>query len=481
MMNKITSRLLYRLCRAAIQPARLLAALFALTGAIGICFAQPAPARQAAPQVKVDTIVVVVNSDVITRRELDERAAIIEARLKQQGVQPPRAELERQVLEHMIVESVQLQMAKERGIDVDDRQLSAMIAMIAEQNHMNMEQFEKQLEKDGTSLAAFRESVRNDITRQRLRDIEVVSKIEISDSEVDHLLGMQQANPAAAQAAQSGEEIRLGHILIRIPENASPEQIAGRRDRAEHVLANLKAGGNFQQNAATYSDGDEGLNGGDMGWRSFDRLPALFVEAVSSLKPGETTGILKSANGFHILKVLDKRRPKQAPATPVNVTPKTGGPIQQIHARHILIKVNQLVSADEARHKLLELKERLTNKAATFEELARLYSNDTSASKGGDLGWIYPGDTVPEFEKTLMSLKPGEISEPVETQFGFHLIEVLERKTEDASMERKRMAAKQALKERKIEEATEEWLRQLRDRAYVEYRFEEEPEPAGSN
>lgn len=476
MMNNITLPFISRIHLNLPSPVRLLAALFALTGTIGICCAQPAPARQAAPQVKVDTIVVVVNSDVITRRELNERAAIVEARLKQQGVHPPRAELERQVLEHMIVESMQIQIAKERGIDVDDRQLNAMVAMIAEQNHMNMEQFEKQLEKDGTSLSAFRESVRKDITRQRLRDVEVVSKIEISDSEVDHLLGMQQASPATEQAVQSGEEIRLGHILIRIPENASPEQIAGRRDRAEHVLRNIKAGGSFQQNAATYSDSDEGLNGGDMGWRSLDRLPSLFIEAVSGLKTGETTGILKSANGFHILKVLERRQTKATPAAPARNTPASAtGPVQQIHARHILIKVNQLVSADEARHKLLELKERLVNKAATFEELARLYSNDTSASKGGDLGWIYPGDTVPEFEKTLMSLKPGEISDPVETQFGFHLIEVLERKTEDASMERKRMAAKQALKERKIEEATEEWLRQLRDRAYVEYRFEEEP------
>ena len=465
MMNKINVPILFRLS----------AAYFALAGVLSVCSAQPIPARTAAPQVKVDTIVVVVNRDVITRRELNERAAIVEARLKQQGVTPPRAELERQVLEHMIVESAQLQIAKERGINVDDRQLNAMMTMIAEQNHMNLEQFEKQLEKDGASLAAFRESVRNDATRQRLREIEVISKIEISDSEVEHLLDMQKTRPEASQAAPSGEEIRLGHILIRIPENASPEQLAGRRDRAEHVLANLKAGGNFRQNAATYSDSDEGLNGGDMGWRSLDHLPTLFIEAVSNLKPGETTGILKSANGFHILKVLDKRQLKQMPAAPINHPSKTGGPIRQIHARHILIKVNQLVSADEARRKLLELKDRLHNKAATFEELARLYSNDTSAAKGGDLGWIYPGDTVPEFEKTLMSLKPGEISEPIETQFGFHLIEVLEQKTEDASMERKRMAAKQALKERKIEEATEEWLRQLRDRAYVEYRFEEEP------
>ncbi|MDR0933827.1 MAG: peptidylprolyl isomerase, partial [Burkholderiaceae bacterium] len=225
--------------------------------------------------------------------------------------------------------------------------------------------------------------------------------------------------------------------------------------------------------AATYSDSDEGLNGGDLGWRTTDRLPSLFVDATANLKPGETTGILKSANGFHILKVLERRESKP-PASERAETPIRSMPVQQIHARHILIKVNQLVSADEAKRKLNELKERLLNKAATFEELARMYSNDGSASKGGDLGWIYPGDTVPEFEKALVSLQPGEISDPVETQYGFHLIQVIERKTEDASMERKRVAAKQALRQRKTDEATEDWLRQLRDRAYVEYRFEEE-------
>lgn len=438
--------------------------------AAAICTAQPIAMPRTAPQIKVDSIVVVVNSDVITRNELDERVTLIEERLKQQGINPPRAELQKQVLERMIVESVQLQMAKERGIRVDDHQLDATVAMIAEQNHFTMEQFQRELEKSGTTFPAFREKIRNDIVRERLREYDVVSKVEISDSEVDHLLGIQQSNPAEEQNPQ---EVRLGHILIRIPENASPEQIAGRRDRAEHVLQNLQAGGNFQQNAATYSDADEGLSGGDMGWRTTDRLPSVFVEAIANLKAGETTGIVKSANGFHILKVLDKRELAQTPA-PTNSRVPVGGAVQQIHARHILIKVNQLVSADEAKRKLLELKERLTNKATTFEELARLYSNDTSASKGGDLGWIYPGDTVPEFEKALVSLKPGEISEPIETQFGFHLIEVIERKTEDASMERKRVAAKRALRDRKIEEATEEWLRQLRDRAYVEYRFEEQ-------
>lgn len=453
----------------------IVAAIIAWVSAVSVCMAQPISTPQTAPQVKVDSIVVIVNSDVITRKELDERVTMIEKRLGEQGIHPPRAELERQVLERMIVESVQLQMAKERGLRVDDRQLDAMVAMIAEQNHMSLDQFEKQLESDGSSMAAFREHIRNDVARQRLREVEVISKIEISDSEVDHLLGIQQTNPITAEAAESGQEIRLAHILIRIPENASPEQIAGRRDRAEHVLQSLQGGGNFQQNAATYSDGDEGLNGGDMGWRTLDRLPTLFIEAVANLKTGEMTGILKSANGFHILKVLDRRQAQQASAAPARAQGPLpiGGAVQQIHARHILIKVNQLVSADEARRKLVELKERLDNKAATFEELARMYSNDTSASRGGDLGWIYPGDTVPEFEKALMSLQPGEISEPVETQFGFHLIQVVERKTEDASVERKRIAAKQALRERKIEEATQEWLRQLRDRAYVDYRLEE--------
>ena len=421
-------------------------------------------------QQEVDSILVVVDNDVITRKELDDRVNMIAARLKQQKIYPPRDELERQVLEHMIVESAQIQMAKERGIRVDDRQLDAAIAMIADQNRMSMTHFAEQLEKDGSSLAVFRESVRSDLIRQRLREIDVDSKIEISDSEVLHLLEMQQRDPAAALHAF---EVHLGHILIRIPENASSEQIAARRERAEHVLENLRAGGNFQQNAATYSDADDGLTGGDMGWRSSDRLPTLFVEAVASLRSGQISEILRSPSGFHILKILGRRdAEKPAAAAHHGQAAPLERAVEQIHARHILIRVNQLVSADEARRKLIELKERLINQAATFDELARMHSNDASASRGGDLGWIYAGDTVPEFEYALTNLQVGQISEPVETQFGFHLIEVLGRKTEDASLERRQAVARQILRERKIEEATEDWLRQLRDRAYVEYRME---------
>ena len=440
-------------------------AAFLLLGAgLSVCMAQPLHNLQK----EADSILVVVDNDVITKKELNTRVNMIAARLKQQNIHPPREELERQVLEHMIIESAQLQMARERGIRIDDRQLDATIAMIADQNRMSVAKFAEQLQKDGTSLAAFRESIRNDLIRQRLREIDVDSRIEISDSEVLHLLEIQQQSPAAAQPAF---EVHLGHILIRIPENASSEQIAGRQDRAEHVLRNLRAGGNFQQNAATYSDADDGLTGGDMGWRSSDRLPSLFVDAVTHLQAGQISGILKSPSGFHILKVLGRRDTAPPVAEPHHprAMPQVHA-VQQIHARHILIRVNQLVTADEARRRLVELKERLDNRAATFEELARTHSNDASAARGGDLGWIYAGDTVPEFEQALNTLQIGEVSDPVETQFGFHLIEVLARKTEDASLERRQAVARQILRERKIEEATEDWLRQIRDRAYVEHR-----------
>ncbi len=208
------------------------------------------------------------------------------------------------------------------------------------------------------------------------------------------------------------------------------------------------------------------MSGGDIGWRHTDRLPQAFAEALANVPVGGITGIIRSPNGFHILKVLERRSPADGdPAV------ATGNTVQQIHARHILIKVNQLVSADDAKRKLVDLKQRIINNSATFEELAKTHSNDTSASRGGDLGWIYPGDTVPEFEKAMMALNIGEISDPVETPFGFHLIQVLEKKTDDISQERKRAAAKQKIMERKIAEGTEEWLRQLRDQAYVEYRL----------
>ncbi len=450
----------FRRCRVS-YPALILAFGVLFSASVSAQGNQAQPARQ----VVVDSIAAIVNSDVITKGELNERVTLVEAQLKKQNIAlPPRAEFQKQVLEHMIVERAQLQLAKDMGLRVDDTQLDRTIALMAEQNHMSLAQFKRQTEQNGTPFEKLREKVREEITMSRLRDREVVNKIQINDAEVDNLIGTDSQ-------LQMPEQLRLGHILVRIPENASPEQIAEKRARAEKVLDILKSGGDFQQTAASYSDADEGLSGGDIGWRSTDRLPKPFVDALAGVKPGNMTGIIKSPNGFHILKVLDRRKMTNAAESSTNAS--DGNTVQQIHARHILIKVNQLVSADEAKRKLIDLKQRIVNKSATFEELAKTYSNDGSASRGGDLGWIYPGDTVPEFEKAMVALKPGEVSEPIETQFGFHLIQVLDKKTDDVSAERKRIAAKQALRERKVAEATEEWLRQLRDKAYVEYRLDE--------
>jgi peptidyl-prolyl cis-trans isomerase SurA len=423
---------------------------------------QPTPATAAPnasgkPQL-VDAIIAVVNNEVITRRELIDRSAIIERRLtSQSGTPPPRGELQRQILERMIVERAQLQLAGELGIKVDDQTLDRALVRIAEQNKLSLQEFRNQLEREGTPFSQFREEVRREIIMQRLREREVDNKIQISDSEVDNYL--------AADAGAQQRELNLAHILVRIPENASPEQIAQRQQRAEEAYRQVKSGGDFAKVAAIFSDSDEALKGGELGWRSQDRLPQLFLDAVANLQPGGVSPVVKSANGFHILKLVDQRT---ASATKASVPAVT-----QTHARHILVKVNQLVSATEARRKLAELKQRLDNNAATFEDLAKLYSNDLSASKGGDLGWIYPGDTVPEFERAMNALQPGQVSDPVESPFGYHLIQVLERKTDDVSRERLRLAARQAIRERKLEEATSEWLRVLRDRAYVEYRFDD--------
>jgi len=424
---------------------------------------RPAPATAAPnaaagkPQL-VDAIIAVVNNEVITRRELIDRSAIIERRLTSQtGTPPPRGELQRQILERMIVERAQLQLAGEQGIKVDDQTLDRALLRIAEQNKLSLQEFRNQLEREGTPFSQFREEVRREIIMQRLREREVDNKIQISDSEVDNYL--------AADAGAQQRELNLAHILVRLPENASPEQIAQRQQRAEEAYRQVKSGGDFAKVAAIFSDSDEALKGGELGWRSQDRLPQLFLDAVAQLQPGGVSPIVKSANGFHILKLIDQRTASAAkPSVPA---------VTQTHARHILVKVNQLVSATEARRKLAELKQRLDNHAATFEDLAKLYSNDLSASKGGDLGWIYPGDTVPEFERAMNALQPGQVSDPVESPFGYHLIQVLERKTDDVSRERLRLAARQAIRERKLEEATSEWLRVLRDRAYVEYRFDD--------
>ena len=436
------------LASAALWPAAALAQADRLT---------PGLATQPRPRVVLaDRIVAVVNDEIITLRELEDRVRFVSAGLRRQNVPlPPADVLQTQVLERIIVDRAQMQYAREEGLRVDDQQLDAAVARIAEGNRLTSVQFRDALERDGIPFHRFREDIRVDIVVNRLRQREVESRVVISEGEVDNFIAQNKSNAAAA------EEINLGHILVRVPENANPEQIEARRKRAEEALAQLKAGKDFAQVSVSFSDASEALTGGALGFRALDRLPQLFADATVRLKTGEVSEIVRSSNGFHLLKVIERR---SAGSVPV---------VQQTRARHILIKNSALVTADQARRRLADMRERIINKVAEFADLARQHSDDGSKDKGGDLGVIYAGDTVPEFEKAMDELKPGDISAPVQSQFGWHLIQVMERSMADMSRDRQRQAARGALRERKADEAYQEWLRQLRDRIFVEYRLED--------
>lgn len=430
----------------------LIAALLLATTA-----AAQAPAGGSAPPgpVPVDRIVAVVNDEAITRTELTERAAIIERQLRQQGVAlPPKETFEKQVLERLIIDRAQLQFANETGLRVDDAQLDRALRRIAEDNKLSIQQLREAVEKDGVPFAKFREQVRSEIILSRLREREVENRVVVSDAEIDQYLATQEA-----QAGKS-VEYSISHILVRVPEQASPEQIQAQRRRADQALAEVRSGKDFAQVAAAFSDAPDGLQGGNMGWRAPARLPAIFAEVAEKMRPGEVSAVLRSPAGFHIVKLVDKRGADAAVA------------ITQTHARHILIKTSELVSEADARNRLIQLKERIEN-GASFADLARLQSEDGSAANGGDLGWVSPGDTVPEFERAMDALRPNQISDPVQSPFGWHLIQVLERRTQDVTKDRQRLVARQAIRARKADEAYQEWLRQLRDRAYVEIRLEE--------
>jgi peptidyl-prolyl cis-trans isomerase SurA len=431
----------------------LLRALLLLAFLSSVATAQQARKAPNEPQT-VDRIIAVVNDEVVTLYELRNRLDSAMAQLKRQGTPlPPRDVLEQQMLERLVMDKVQLQYARETGLRVDDAQLGQALQRIAAGNKMSLAQFRDALEKDGITFAKFREDIRNEMTIARVREREVENKIVVSEGEIDNYLADETGKGA-------GEEYEMAHILLRAPESASPEQIQKLKTKADQILERVKKGEDFAQLAAAYSDAPDGLQGGSLGWRKLDRLPAIFAEIADKLKTGEVSSILRSSNGFHLVKLLGKRGGAVAPA------------VQQTHARHILIKVNEVVSENEAKNKLIALRERLVH-GGSFAELAKLFSQDGSAPKGGELGWIYPGDTVPEFERAMNLLKPGELSEPVQSPFGFHLIEVIERRVQDVSTDRQRAAARQALRDRKMDEAYQDWLRQTRDRAYVEFRLED--------
>lgn len=410
----------------------------------------------------IDSIHVVVNDEVITKNEVRKRVDQTAQNLRARGVQlPDIATLERQVVEAMIVERAQVQLAKEMGVRVDDRRLDATIARIAENQKMSVQEMRNQMEKEGLAFGQFREDIRNEIIMQQLREHEVDSKIQVSEAEIDTYLAASKA------AAAEKVEMNLSQILVAVPENASPEQIAARRARAEGVARQLRTGADFSKMAATYSDAPDALKGGEIGWRDPDRLPPVFATELRKLEAGQITPIIKTNVGFHILRMADKRSLLDAAATEDAV-------VQRTRVSHILMKPTPTMTAAEVQKKLGELRQQIVDKTATFEDLARQHSQEpNSAAKGGDLGWLEPGDAGPEFDQALATLQPGEVSSVIESPFGYHILRVTERKSEDQSKQRERNMARQVLRERKMQEALEDWMRQVRDRAYVEFREEQ--------
>ena len=424
-------------------------------GSIAALAQEPRPAVAPSRVQPVDRIVAVVNDEVITQNELNDRVALVSHQLQRQGGQLPSSEvLTQQILERMVNDLLQAQLAKETGIKVDDATLERTIDRIAQENNLSRSDFRVALEKDGIKYPKFREDIRNEIALARLREREVDNAVVVTDAEVDTELARE------GKEKTSDSEFRLSHILVMVAPQATAEVIEQRRRRALQALSELRTGGNFAQVAAAFSDAPDALQGGSLGWRPAARLPTLFTTVLEKLAPGEVSDIIRSPNGFHIIKLLEKRGKAAAVG------------VQQTHVRHILLRAREGLSDSEARDRLARLRERI-EQGADFAELARVHSEDATAAKGGDLGWITSGDTVPEFERAMNALAAGESSQPVQTPFGWHLIQVQERRSDELSEDRKKLAARQSIRARKADEAFQDWLRQARDRAFVENRLEE--------
>jgi peptidyl-prolyl cis-trans isomerase SurA len=410
---------------------------------------------QAADVIKLDRIVAIVDQTVITERELESRIATVTAQFKKQGTELPAENiLRKQILERLITDTLQIQYAAQTGLKVDDNQLDKTVERIAEQNNLTLTEFSDALAKDGISMRKFRSDIRSEITIARLREREVDGRVNVSESEIDNFLTSQAASN------ENQDEFEISHILIRTPEEGATEDVQKAKAKVDDAVNQLNAGTSFAKVSASFSDAPNALEGGNIGWKSGTQIPALFLDALKTMQVGDVSQPLRSPNGFHVLKLTNKRG--------------TNSPlvIQQTHARHILIKLSEIMSENEGKLKMDNIKERLDN-GEKFEALARQYSEDSTASNGGDLGWVNPGDTVPQFEKAMNELKDNQISPPVRTQFGWHIIQVLERRSQDMSKEAARLKARQEIRAKKADEAYQDWIRELRDRAYVELRLED--------
>lgn len=404
--------------------------------------------------VELDRVVAVVNSEVITASELRGRQVLAERQLASEGTaRPSAAQLRQQLLERIVLERIQSQQAKLRGVTVDEGTVDRALQRIAEQNKISVAELPKAVVKEGYTWTQFREYIRNDIVISRLREREVDALVVVSDAEVEAALRAADMEPTAL-------EYQISHILLRAPESATPEQWMALGRRAEEVMRQVRAGEDFRKLAVTHSAAQDAMHGGLIDWRTYEGLPPLYAEQLSGMKKGEVSKVLRSTAGLHIVKLLDQR-PREEKKLEV----------EQTRARHILIRSTDVNGEAQALRRLEELAQRIRN-GVDFAEMAKVHSSDITSAKGGDLGWLSAGETVPEFERAMDALKPGELSGVVATPFGWHLIQVQERKKVDVTADQRKLNARQAVRERKIGIAYEEWLRQLRDTNYVEIKPE---------
>lgn len=411
-----------------------------------------APAVQAAGQPQtLDRIVAVVNKDVILKSELDAQLQQIKSRLVDQGVRmPPDNVLEQQVLQRLVMQKLQLQMADRVGLQVSDDMLNQALSGIAAKNGFTLAEFPARLKQEGQNYAQYREQIRDQMTVDYLQHLVVYRRIDVSDQEIDQYL--------ATQDADNGTQYHVRQILVALPADPTPHDIDVKRKRAEQVLGLAKGDAGFAQTAVAYSDGQQALDGGDLGWRTRAQLPTLFTDVIDHLKPGQISDIIRSPSGFHIVKLEGLRRDNEHKVI-----------VTQTHARHILIKPNTLVSDTDAQQKLAKLRQEI-KAGGDFGKLAKQESDDRrSAADGGDLGWTSPGDLDKHFQQVMDDLKPGEISEPFKTQFGWHIVQVLDRRNKDMTDEKRREKAAEAIRQRKFEEQLPIWMQQLWDKAYLEF------------
>lgn len=415
----------------------------------------PVHAPAQAPGVPLDGIAAVVEDDVVLRSELDRRLDQVRADIMRSGGQtPPDAVLRRQVLDHLIVERLQMQRAASAGISVSEDMLNQAMNSIARNNNMTLAEFTRAVEDDGLDYAEIRDSVRQDMIINQLRQREVIDNVYVSQREVDSFLASQEAR------ALDDREYQVRHVLLRTASAADSDETERVRALAEDLVKQARDGADFAELAYTHSKGQQALQGGDLGWRRLTQLPTVFAERLVSMRPGDVADVIRTAGAFHVIKLADVRGERERVV------------VQQTRVRHILIRTNPMLTPERAEARLAELRTRILG-GESFEDLARRNSEDpSSAVNAGDLGWIAPGDTVGPFEDTMNTLEPGEISEPFATRFGWHILQVLERREHDGTDDMRVAQARRILQERKTEEQAELWIRRLLEEAYVENRFE---------